>query len=166
MCLVPLFVAAQHSIASEGLKLDFNHKQYCKSSSLDVTLHSRHVDHGKQNEDNFGLGGECEYSKNVSFEAGYYRNSGRHTTKHFGVIYDPIKVSKDLSLGALVGFASGYVRQEVCEQYSGFSVFGECYIPNFTFTARMKFTKDWGANLYYIPAAGGVFGLQARYIFN
>lgn len=168
--VVLLLLWSQQACANEGLKIE--NANFCKSTSLDITLRSRHVKQEHQNEDNFGFGLECEVKKNFSFEAGRYRNSSRHNSNHFGAVFDPYKpnktfsfVSEKISLGTMAAYTSGYISKENCSKNFGLKIDNNCYVLLILPTLRYT-EKQWGVNLYATPAAGGVFGLQVRYIFR
>ena len=123
---------------------------------IEVPLKSYHSERDKNyNENNQGLGGECEMNKNFRLKGGFYENSFHRETVHFGVLtttQNSVKLFQgDLRPALYLTRASGYTKKNIWgpipmlmfEHQSGHGL-------NF---ATLYYEKEW------------VFGIEYKYRF-
>lgn len=116
---------------------------------------SYHFDRGRGfNEQNFGIGLEYEFNKDVSLAVGQYRNSIDRTSRYAAVAYTPLHAG-NFSFGAAVGTVDGYYFRN-----GGF-------IPMAMPMATYE-TKHFGVNALYVPKMkdiSSVVGVQFKVKF-
>ena len=109
---------------------------------------SRHIERNGQNERNWGLGKEHRLTENNRLGMGFYQNSSNRLSIYLANGYTPYECL-GARCGVIFGLVSGYENGQKPAVLGGFAATLEL--------------GSVGMNLIFIPAAGGVFFLQAKW---
>lgn len=111
---------------------------------------SYHLDRNGQNERNWGLGREHRLTENNQLGYGFYQNSSNRLSIYMANAYTPYRCLI-VNCGVIFGLVTGYEQSQKPTVLGGLAATIE--------------RGDYGLNLIFIPAAGGVVFAQAKWRF-